>query len=123
MFPNLYLPQLWLFPILPTIFALISPYRKVLLVLANTIIFIALVNILTIGYIYTKSQVEATRKMVTFISGISKLNPPVFIGNEDWIATKIRLEENKINYQVVDYKKLPCLHPETFLDSEVSYCP
>jgi hypothetical protein len=118
-----YVPQLWLFPILPTIFALTSPDRKVLLILAKTIIFIALLNILTIGSVYTKSQLRETHQMAIFISGVSQLNPPVFISNEDWIAPRIRLEENKINYRVVDSHKLPCLHPETFPNSGVSYCP
>lgn len=118
-----YVPQLWLFSILPTVFVLTSPYRKVLLVLAKTIIFIALINIWTVGDVYIKSNLGATDQMAIFISGIAKLHPPVFIGNEDWIAPRIRLEENKIKYRVVDPKKLPCLHPKTFLYSGVSYCP
>ena len=118
-----YVPQLWLFPILPTVLVLTSSSRKILLTLANIIILIALINTLTIAKVYTRSQLIATQIVRSSISEISKLNPPVFISDEDWIATRIRLEENKINYQVVPRQKLPCLHPEVFPSSGVFYCP
>ncbi len=118
-----YVPQLWLFPILPTVFVLTSSYRRVLLVLAKAIIFIALLNIFAIGSVYTEANLTTTHQMWAFISRVSKLNSPIFISNNNWIGLQIRLDENKINYRAVDPKRLPCVHPETIPYSGVSsYC-
>lgn len=125
-----YVPQLWLFPILPIVFALVSPYTKDSITFLSTkiIICISLVNILTIVFVYAANNVIKTHNISNFISRVSKYNVPVFISNsdshdDDFIAPRIRLEDNKINYRVVDSKKLPCLHPETVPSSKVSYCP
>ena len=117
-----YVPQLWLFPILPAVFALSISPQKVLVILAKVIIFIALINVLTISYFYTQSQLNETQKIRNLISNLSRDNVSVLIGNKDWMATRIRLDENKINYQILSPKKLPCPHPKYFPSSIVPYC-
>jgi len=130
-----YIPQLWLFPFLPTIFALTkishakAYYIKIVRIVVSSIFSIALINILVIGTVYIRANVDFTDQMGKILANMSeasRLNSPILITNSyrGFVEPQIHLQDRKITYKVVDIKKLPCLYPQILIGSagSVYYC-
>jgi hypothetical protein len=128
-----YVPQLWLFPIFCAVFAFQSRIRAYNL-LATIIIFLAVLNILSIGMVYVGYNLYTTHKVGSHLTQLTNRkstlhvaqHPGVVLGQGDtdrvyWMAPEIHFQERGIRYQLV--KELPCTQPQVFpYTYEFKYC-
>ena len=117
-----YVPQLWLFPLIPAVFILAYSRSKVLAKLAKGILVFGLIDIIIIGVTDTVSNFRTTREIRNFIASQRESGERLVIEDSGWRGTVIRLREHNVDYRVVDAHRLPCLQPERIPHSDVAYC-
>lgn len=108
-----YVPQLWLLPIFSML--LTQLYKdKIVKVLGNALILVALLNMGLVGAMYFKANLVSTIEMNSLLSELSRTKNEVILSQSVFISPQIRLAEHHINYKLVDEKNLSCKTPKFF---------
>lgn len=116
-----FVPQLWLFPVMVSVFLLATQKKAMFQVLGKTLVILMIVNSAVVGVIYSYSVYTTTTSANRIFEQLKKTTRPVYVYFDIFTPNIRKLQSNNILFTKVDrFEDLHCDTPGTVL--KINFC-